>query len=54
MFNTLLVEGDVSFRQSLSDILLAYFPFIDVDQAADGVGGVERVGVAEDDHLAGG
>ena len=43
MFNTLLVEGDVSFRQSLSDILLAYFPFIDVDQAADGEEALNKI-----------
>jgi CheY-like chemotaxis protein len=36
MFNTLLVEDNVSFRHSLSDILLSYFPLIDVDEAGDG------------------
>ena len=36
MLNTLLVEDDVNFRQALSDILLTYFPLIDVDEARDG------------------
>ena len=36
MFNTLLVEGNASFRQALSDVLFSYFPLIDVDEAGDG------------------
>ena len=36
MFNTLLVEDNVSFRHSLSDILFSYFPSIGVEEAGDG------------------
>jgi DNA-binding NarL/FixJ family response regulator len=36
MFHTLLVEDNDIFRNSLSDILLSYFPFIGVDEASDG------------------
>lgn len=43
MFNTLLVEDDVIFRQALSDILLSYFPVIDVDEAGDGNEALSRV-----------
>ena len=35
MFNTLLVEDNVGFRQALSDVLLSYFPSISVDEASD-------------------
>ena len=43
MFNTLLVEGDTSFRQALSDTLLAYFPFIDVDQVPNGEEALSKI-----------
>jgi two-component system response regulator YesN len=36
MFQALLVEDNTAFRNSLSDILLSYFPFIGVDEAASG------------------
>jgi len=36
MFSTLLVEDDACYRQALSDILISYFPLIDVDEAVDG------------------
>ena len=36
MFHALLVEDNTTFRNSLSDILLSYFPLIGVDEAADG------------------
>jgi DNA-binding NarL/FixJ family response regulator len=35
MFNALLVEDNVSFRQALSDVLLSYFPLIGIDEAGD-------------------
>jgi CheY-like chemotaxis protein len=35
MFYTLLVDANVSFRQALSDVLLVYFPLIDVEEAGD-------------------
>ena len=43
MFNTLLVEDNVSFRQALSDILIAYFPSIDVDEAGNGEEALSKV-----------
>jgi two-component system response regulator YesN len=36
MFNTLLVEDNVSYRQTLADVLLLHFPSIGVDEAGDG------------------
>ena len=36
MFNTLLVEGNVRYRQTLSDVLHLKFPLISVDEAGDG------------------
>lgn len=35
MSNILLVDDNVRFRQALSDVLLTYFPLIDVDEAGD-------------------
>ena len=43
MFTTLLVEEDVSFRQALSDVLLSYFPLINVDEASDGREALSKV-----------
>ena len=43
MFNTLLVEDNVSFRQALSDTLISYFPSIDVDEAGDGEEALSKV-----------
>ena len=43
MFNTLLVEDSVSFRQALSDVLLSYFPLITVDEAGDGEEALSKV-----------
>jgi len=43
MFNTLLVENNISFRQALSDVLLSYFPLIGVDEAGDGVEALSKV-----------
>ena len=43
IFNTLLVEGDASFRQALSDVLFSYFPLIDVDEADDGEEALSKV-----------
>ena len=43
MFNALLVEDNVSFRQALSDILLSYFPSIGVDEAGDGDEALRKV-----------
>jgi two-component system response regulator YesN len=43
MFNMLLVEDDVNYRQALSDTLLTYFPFVDVDEAGDGEEALSKV-----------
>ena len=43
MFNTLLVEDNVSFRQALSDVLLSYFPLIGVDEAGNGGEALSKV-----------
>ncbi len=43
MFHALLVEDNVTFRNSLSDILLSYFPLIGVDEAGDGGEALSKV-----------
>lgn len=43
MFNTLLVEDNVSYRQTLSDALLLHFPLIGVDEAGDGMEALSKV-----------
>ena len=43
MFNTLVVEHNASYRQTLSDILLVHFPEIEVDEAGDGMEALSRV-----------
>lgn len=43
MFSMLLVEDDACFRQALSDILITYFPLIDVDEAGDGEEALSKV-----------
>jgi len=43
MFSMLLVEVDARFRQALSDILITYFPLIDVDEAGDGEEALSKV-----------
>ncbi|MEN8205557.1 MAG: response regulator transcription factor [Pseudomonadota bacterium] len=43
MFTILLVAGNVSFRQILSDMLLLHFPLISVDEAGDGREALSKV-----------
>ncbi|GAH05322.1 unnamed protein product [marine sediment metagenome] len=43
MFNTLLVEDNVSYRQTLSDVLHLHFPLISVDEAGDGKEALNKV-----------
>ena len=43
MFNTLLVEDNASYRQTLSDALLLHFPLIGVDEAGDGREALSKV-----------
>ena len=43
MFNTLLVEDNVSYRKILSDALLLHFPLISVDEVGDGSEALSKV-----------
>jgi len=43
MFNTLLVDDNASYRQTLSDVLLLHFPLISVDEAGDGTEALRKV-----------
>lgn len=43
MFNTLLVEDNVTYRQILADVLLLHFPLIGVDEAGDGIEALSMV-----------
>ena len=43
MFNTLLVEDNVNYRQTLSDALLLHFPLIGIDEASDGREALSKV-----------
>ena len=43
MFTTLLVEDNVSFRQTLADILHTHFPTIGVDEADDAEAALSKV-----------
>jgi CheY-like chemotaxis protein len=43
MFNTLIVEDNVSYRQTLADVLLLHFPLIGVDEAGDGREALSKV-----------
>jgi CheY-like chemotaxis protein len=43
MFNTLLVEDNVTYRQTLADLLIMHFPLISVDEAGDGWEALSKV-----------
>ena len=43
MFKTLLVEENVTYRQTLADVLIMHFPLIDVDEASDGREALSKV-----------
>lgn len=51
MFNTLLVEGNASIRQALSDVLFSYFPLIDVEEAGDGEEALSKVEYSRPDII---
>ena len=36
MFKILIVDSNISFRQSLKKILIARFPFVDIKEVSDG------------------
>ncbi len=43
MLRTLIIEDNALFRQSLKDVLWARFPFIAVQEAADGAEALQKV-----------
>ena len=43
MVYALLVDANVAFRQALSDVLLVYFPLIDIEEAGDVTGALSKV-----------
>ena len=43
MFNALLVEDNAAFRHELSDVLLAYFPTIGVEEAGNAADALSKV-----------
>ena len=43
MFCTLLVEDNVEFRRELSDLLLAYFPMIGIEEAGSSADALSKV-----------
>jgi len=43
MFYTLLVEDNMEFRRELSDVLLAYFPMIGIEEAGDSADALSKV-----------
>jgi DNA-binding NarL/FixJ family response regulator len=50
VFKTLIVEDNVTFRQSLKEVLDAEFPSMDIEEAADGTEALQKVGTF-DPHL---
>ena len=44
-FKTLIVEDNVSFRQTLLEILAARFPFMSIEEAGDGEEALRRLGL---------
>ena len=43
MFKILIVDPNDPFRQSLKKVLVNHFPFIDIQEAADGTEGLDKV-----------
>ena len=43
MFYTLLVDTNESFRQALADVLVVYFPLIDVEHTSDVMEALSKV-----------
>jgi len=43
MFYTLLVDTNESFRQALADVLVVYFPLIDVEHTSDAIEALSKV-----------
>jgi CheY-like chemotaxis protein len=43
MVYALLVDANAAFRQALSDVLLVYFPLIDIEEAGDVTGALSKV-----------
>ena len=43
MFKILIVDPNVPFRQSLKKVMVNRFPLVDIEEAADGKAGADRV-----------
>ena len=43
MFKILIIDPNDPFRQSLKEVLLNRFPFIDIQEASDGTEGMDKV-----------
>ena len=51
MFYTLLVEDNVAFRRELSDILLAHFPTIGIDESGNAADALSKVEYSRPDLI---
>jgi DNA-binding NarL/FixJ family response regulator len=47
MFKILIIDPNDLFRQSLKNILMNRFPFIDIHEASDGTEGMDKVGAMD-------
>ena len=50
-FKTLIVEDNVSFRQTLLEILAARFPFMSIEEAGDGDEALEKIDLSAPDLI---
>ena len=50
-FNTLIVEDNVSFRQTLLEILAARFPFVSIEEAGDGEEALQKIDLVVPDLI---
>ena len=51
MFKILIVDPNAPFRQSLKKVLINRFPLLDIQEAADGNEGMDKVSVFEPDII---
>lgn len=50
-FKTLIVEDNVSFRQTLLEILTARFPFMSIEEAGDGDEALQKIDLSTPDLI---
>jgi DNA-binding NarL/FixJ family response regulator len=50
-FKTLIVEDNVSFRQTLLEILAGHFPFMSIEEAGDGDEALEKIDLSAPDLI---